>query len=150
MSVIGSIDLDDTEHICSSERLIEISVRAGTFVGDADAHRIDYAASYENTPESTCLRLSAALNYLSSRKVWPSDMKLGDIDGSDFRISNIDADGNIVLPYTSIKADKKLNVRDVMDFFLEPSISRYRSLETHLFQIRDENSGGILEWISYD
>ena len=148
ISVIGPVDLDDTKHIRSSERLIETAVRAGTFVGDADAHRIDYAASYENTPESAYPRLSAALNYLSSQKVWPSDMKPEDIDGSDFRISNHDAEGNIVLPYTNIRADKKLNVRDVMNLFMEPPISRHRSLETHLFQIRDESSGGILEWIS--
>ena len=148
MSVIGLIDLDDTEHICSSEQLIETAVRAGTFVGDADAHRIDYAASYEDLPESTRPRLLAALNYLSPRKDRPSDMKPEDIDGSDYRISNNDPDGNIVLPYTNIRADKKLNVRDVMNLFLETPISRHRSLETHLFQIRDESSGGILEWIS--
>ena len=35
-----------------------------------------------------------------------------------------------------------------MNLFLETPISRHRSLETHLFQIRDESSGGILEWIS--
>ena len=148
MSVIGLIDLDDTEHICSSKKLIETAVRAGTFASDAVAHRIDYAASYEDAPESACARLVAALNYLSSRKVWPSGMKPEDIDGSDFRISNIDPGGNIVLPYTNISADKKLNVRDVMELFMETPISRHRSLETHLFQIRDESSGGILEWIS--
>ena len=148
MSVIGVVDLDDSEHICSSERLIETAVRAGTFVGDADAHRIDYAASYEETPETAFHRLLVALNYLSSRKTRPSDTKPEDTDGSDFRISNTDSDGNTVLPYTNIRADKKLNMRDVMDLFKETPISRRRSLETHLFQIRDESSSGILEWIS--
>ena len=148
ISVIGLVDLEDTEHIYASERLIETAVRAGTFVGDADAHRIDYAASYENAPESTYRRLSAALNYLSSQKIWPSDMKPEDIDGSYFRISNSDPDGNIVLPYSNIKADKKLSMRDVMNLFLIPPICRHRSLETHLFQIPDKNSVGILEWIS--
>ena len=150
MSVIGLVDLDDTEHICSSEQLIETAVRAGTFVGDADANRIDYAASYEDTHESAWLCLLAVLNYLSPRKAWPSYMKpVADLkDSSYFRISNNDPDGNIVLPYTGIRADKKLNVRDVMDLFKIPPISRKRSLETHIFQIHDESSSGILEWIS--
>lgn len=148
ISIIGPVDLDDTEHIRASDKLIETAVRAGTFKGDADARIIDFAASYEEPYESTYLRLSAALNFLSSGHTWPAEMKAEDIDSADFRISNIDLKGNTVPPYTRIRADKKLSVRDAMELFRRPPISRRRSLETHLFQIKGSGKDDTVEWIS--
>ena len=44
MSIIGLIDLDDTENVIASENLIAVAQQAGTYVGDADANTIDYVA----------------------------------------------------------------------------------------------------------
>lgn len=148
ISIIGLVDLDDTENILASDKLIETAVRAGTFKGDADARIIDLAASYEDPYDSNYSRLSAALNFLSSEAAWPANMKAGDIDSRDFRISNVDAKGNTVPPYTGIVADRKLSIRDAMELFRRPPISRHRSLETHLFQIKGAGKDDTVEWIS--
>ena len=46
MSVIGLIDLDDTENVMASANLIAVAEQAGSYVGDKEANTIDYAASY--------------------------------------------------------------------------------------------------------
>ena len=42
VSVLGLLDLDDTEHIIASDDLIGVAQLAGTFVGDAEKNIIDY------------------------------------------------------------------------------------------------------------
>ena len=148
ISVIGLIDLNDTEHVVASDGLIETAVLAGTFVGDAAAGLIDYAASYDDAPESVYLRLAAGLNAMSGDPAYPEDLTHSGIAGSAFRISNVDSEGKIVPPYTNIRLKGKLGVRDEMAFYQQEPISRHRSLETHIFQISDPTDHGTVEWIS--
>ena len=104
ISVIGLVDLDDTENVAASDKLIETAVEAGTFVGDEQARRIDFAASYDNAPDSAYLRLAAALNDLSEDTVYPTDLMPDGIEGGAFRITNVDAEGKIVPLYTNIQS----------------------------------------------
>ena len=148
ISVIGLINLNDTENVAASGGLIETAIKAGTFVGKAEVRTIDYAASYDHAPDSTYLRLAAGLNHLSGDSAYPVDLTRSGIDGSAFRISNVDPDGTIVPPYTNIRSKKKPGIRDVMEFFRQEPISRNRSLETHIFQISDHTEYGTVEWVS--
>lgn len=148
ISVIGLVDLHDTENVVASDRLIETAVKAGTFVGDDQARRIDFAASYDNAPDSAYLRLAAALNDLSENPVCPMNLPPEGIEGSAFRISNVDAEGKIVPLYTNIQRDEKLSLRDVMGLYRLDGINRGRSLDTHIFQITDSTDKGTLEWVS--
>jgi dipeptidase len=148
ISSIGLIDLNDRENVIASDGLIETAVKAGTFTGDAEAGLIDYAASYDEAPASTYLRLAAGLNFLCGDSAYPEDLAPDGIDGSAFRISNVDPEGKTVAPYTNIRLKGKLDVRDVMRFFRQEPVSRHKSLETHIFQISDATSRGTKEWIS--
>ena len=148
ISVIGLVSLNDTEHVAASVGLIETAVQAGTFVGDAEAGLIDYAASYDDAPDSVYLRLAAGLNAMSGDPAYPEDLTHSGIAGSTFRISNVDSEGKIVPPYTNIRLEGKPGVRDVMSFYQQVPISRHRSLETHIFQISDHTELGTVEWVS--
>ncbi len=148
ISVIGLVDLNDTENVAASDGLIETAMKAGTFVGNPETRTIDYAASYDDAPDSTYLRLAAGLNYLSQDGAYPENLTRSGIDGSAFRITNVDPEGNIVPPYTNIRSEGKPDIRDVMTFFQQEPISRHRSLDTHIFQIRDHTENGTVEWIS--
>ncbi len=46
LSVLGKIDLDDTENVIASNNVITVAREAGTFVGDEENNVIDYRASY--------------------------------------------------------------------------------------------------------
>lgn len=148
ISAIGLIDLNDGENVVASDGLIETAVRAGTFVGNAEAGLIDYAASYDDAPDSTYLRLAAGLNALAGENLYPEDLTHSEIDGSAFRISNVDPEGRTVAPYTHIRLNGKLSIRNVMAFFQQEPISEHRSLETHIFQISDSTDRGTVEWVS--
>ena len=148
ISAIGLVDLNDTENVAASGGLIETAVRAGTFTGDAEAGLIDYAASYDDAPELPYPRLAAGLNALSGENVYPVDLAPSGIEGSAFRISNVDPEGKTVLPYTDIRLKGKQGIRDVMAFYQQEPISRHRSLETHIFQISGHTDHGTVEWVS--
>ncbi len=148
ISAIGLINLHDTEHVAASDGLIETAVQAGTFVGDAEAGLIDYAASYDDAPDFTYPRLAAGLNFIFGEPAYPENLKHSGIEGSAFRISNVDSEGKIVPLYTNIRLNGKPGVRDVMTFFQQEPISRHRSLETHIFQISDPTVRGTVEWVS--
>lgn len=145
ISVIGLTDLNDTENVAASDRLIETAVRAGTFVGDAESGLIDYAATYDNAADSSYSRLLAGLNYLSGENVYPEDLEPSGIEGSAFRISNVDPEGKTVSPYTGLRLKGKQSVRDVMALYQLDRINSHRSLETHIFQIIDATDHGTLE-----
>ena len=148
ISVIGLIDLNDTENVVASEGLIETAVKAGTFTGNAQAGQIDYGASYDGVSDPSYARLAAGLNFLSGESIYPADLTRAGIAGSEFRISNVDPEGHIVAMYTNIRLKGKLDVQDVMAFYRQDPISRNRSLETHIFQISDATSHGTVEWVS--
>ena len=148
ISAIGLVNLNDTENVAASGGLIETAVRAGTFSGDAEAGLIDYAASFDGVPDSVYPRLAAGLNTLSGENVYPGHLTSSGIEGSAFRISNVNPEGNIVPPYTNIRLKGKPGVRDVMAFYQQEPISRHRSLETHIFQISGPADQGTVEWVS--
>ena len=148
MSVIGLVNLNDTENVAASDGLIETAVRAGTFVGDAEAGLIDFAASYDNAFDLVYPRLAAGLNALAGEDLYPGDLTSSGIEGSAFRISNVDPEGKTVPLYTNIRLKGKQDIRDVMAFFRLEPISRHRSLETHIFQIHDHTVHGTVEWMS--
>ena len=148
ISVIGLVNLNDTENVAASGGLIETAVKAGTFAGNQEAQTIDFAVSYDDAPDSTYLRLAAGLNFLSGAGTCPADLTRSGITGSEFRISNVDPEGKTVPLYTAIRLKEKPGVRDVMRFYQQEPISRHKSLETHIFQISDHTENGTVEWIS--
>lgn len=149
ISVIGLIDLDDTENIIASGNLIETAVTAGTFVGDKDENIIDFSASYAvNYSDSSYSRLSAGLNYLNAGNNYPEHMEEADIESTSYSISNLDADGNLVMPYTNIEADRPMGISDVIGYFKTSPIGKARNAETHIFQISDDSPTGTVEWVA--
>ncbi|MBR0514647.1 MAG: C69 family dipeptidase [Clostridia bacterium] len=148
ISVIGLTDLNDPENVAASDALIETAVRAGTFTGDAEAGRIDYAASYDDAPASVYPRLAAGLNAMSGEHTDPADLMPSGMQESIFRISNVDSEGKTVLPYTNIRLKGKTGIRDVMALYQHEPVSRHRSLETHIFQISGPTAHGTVEWVS--
>lgn len=151
VSVIGSVDLDDTEHVVASSALIETAVLAGCFVGDQDANVIDFAASYDSDGSySTGSRLAAGLNYLSGSESFRVDASGQGIERSTYTMTNLDAEGNITLLHNSITTQESLTLRDVIGYFRTPPIGMALNAETHVFQISttDETASGTVEWIS--
>jgi dipeptidase len=105
VSVLGRIDLDDTEHVIASDHVIDVAKRAGTFVGEEEENIIDFRASYndylmeienEDWPAEwrslVQARLATALNYLEGTESWDADDVLED---NAFVMTNVDEDGNI-------------------------------------------------------
>ena len=148
VSVIGLVNLNDTENVAASGGLIETAVRAGTFAGDADAGLIDFAASFDDAPGSVYPRLAAGLSVLSGEDVNPEDLTPSGTERSTFRISNVDPDGKTVPLYTGIRLKGKPGVRDVMALYQREPISGHRSLETHIFQISGPSAQDTVEWVS--
>ena len=148
ISVIGLTDLNDTENVAASDALIEAALRAGTFSGDAEAGRIDYGASFDDAPDSAYSRLAAGLNALSGENIYPDDLTSSGIEGSAFRISNVDPEGKTVSPYTSLRLGGKPGIRDVMALYQQDLINRHRSLETHIFQVSGPGTQDTVEWVS--
>ncbi len=143
MSVIGVIDLDDTENVIASEKLIATAQEGGFFVGDADANVIDYVASY-NADQTANARMYDGIEYLTGAAA-------DELAFADYCISNVDAEGNIVPMYTNIKAADTMTIDDVIDFYKVATIGTERSLENHIFQIyAEDNLLDTVEWVSMD
>ena len=101
-----------------------------------------------NGPEDVKHLSAEQLNALAGEPVYPADLTRAGIAGSAFRISNVDREGRIVPPYTGIRLKGKPGARDVIALFQREPISRHRSLETHIFAIRDHTVHGTVEWVS--
>ena len=143
MSIIGLIDLDDTENVIASENLIGLAQQAGTYVGDEEANTIDYVASY-NADQSANSRMVSALKYFNAEA---SDEPAT----SDYTISNVDAEGNIVPMYTNITLDHAYTIEDVVGYYHIDGIASSRNLETHIFQIFPEDGAtDTVEWVAMD
>lgn len=91
MSVIGLIDLDDTENVMASANLIAVAEQAGSYVGDKEANTIDYAASY-NADQGVGSRMVNALKYFNAATAKEEP------DYADFAISNVAA-LSVFVPY---------------------------------------------------
>ncbi len=148
VSILGMIDLDDSENVVASPALIETAVTAGSFVGDAEENIIDFAASYGTTPEGcTSPRMAAALNYLSAANSFSGEEAIAP---ENYCISNLSAEGEIVAPYTNVNADKPLDAQAIVDFYKLPTIGKAGNTETHFFQISGDAALGTVEWLSMD
>ena len=145
MSVIGLIDLDDTENVIASEGLIATAQAAGTFVGNAEENQINFRASYASA--SIGERLVNGLNYLNSAYSYTTDT----ITDDDFTISNV-RDGEIVPFWTAIEADRPLTVDDIVYFYKVDGIGHARNVDTTIYQIYPEGEPetSIVEWIAMD
>ena len=153
ISIIGLIDLNDSENVVASEQLIETAVEAGSFVGDAEAGVIDFKASYAAvTGGNTYHRLAAGLNFLDAGNDYPADLSAEGIDVEAYTISNVDADGKLTAMYTNVTADKLLSAQDIIDFYKTSPIGKAGNTETHFFQISadKEQPIGTVEWLSMD
>ena len=146
ISIIGLIDLDDTENVIASPDLIAVAQKAGTFVGDAEANVIDYRASY-NPEQTSVSRLVNALAYFNAAY----DYSETEPDFALYTISNLDAEGNIVPLYTGIELDRVFGIDDVIGYYHIAGIGSTRNLETHIFQIYPEDSKiDTVEWVAMD
>ena len=144
MSIIGLIDLDDTDNVIASPGLIETAQAAGIFVGDAENNVINYVYSYNGGTQANA-RMVNALAYLDPAY---ADTEAG-IDPAAYLISNVGENGEIVPMYTGIHPDKKLTIADVQNFYHISNIGYVRNLETHIFQIFPEDSvTDTIEWFS--
>ena len=144
MSVIGLIDLDDTENVMTSANLIAVAEQAGSYVGDKEANTIDYAASY-NADQGVGSRMVNALKYFNAATAKEEPAY------ADFTISNVAADGSIVPMYTNITLDHAWSVADVVGYYHIAGIGSTRNLETHIFQVAKEDSiTDTVEWVAMD
>ena len=133
MAVIGSVDLDDTENVIASPKLIETAKAAGTFQGSEIDNVIDYRASYAGRLDSADKRLVEGLNYLNSAYSYDADALVA--DNSRFTISNIDTTGAIVPLYTNISADRTLDVDDILNYYKLSTIAKSGNQEIEIFQM---------------
>lgn len=144
MSVIGLIDLDDTENVIASEKLIAVAQQAGTYVGDIEANTIDYAASYNGDAKANS-RMVNALKYFNAATAKEEPV------ASDYTISNVDADGSIVPLYTNIQLDHSYSVADVVGYYDIKGIGSSSNLEIHIFQVFGEDGlTDTVEWVAMD
>ncbi len=150
IAVIGSVDLDDTENVVASANVIEIAKLAGTFVGDEEQHIIDFATSYGGNilkpDDSGVIRIEGALNYVNS-SAYPSDYEN---TPSDYSITNIGTDGQIVPMYNNIQMKGAFSRDDIFSIYRVPEIARMKNVETHVFSIDpgvDDNTA-VEEWVS--
>ena len=133
MAIIGSVDLDDTENVIASPKLIETAKAAGTFTGDEVENVINFRASYAGRLDSADKRLVEGLNYLNSAYSYDAEKLVA--DNSRFTISNLDASGAIVPLYTNISADRTLTVDDILNYYKLSTIAKSGNQEIEIFQI---------------
>ncbi len=142
-SVLGLNDQDDTENAIASENLIAVAKKAGTYVGDEAANTIDYLASYnpEQTANSRMISAMKHFNAAASEEV----------ANSDYTLSNVDAEGNIVPLYSNITPDRAFSIADMVNYYRIPGIGSTGNLEIHIFQVSAEDSlTDTVEWVAMD
>jgi len=142
-SVIGLIDLDDTENVIASANLIAVAQQAGTYVGDAEANTIDYRASYNADQEANSRMISAMKHFNAAA----DDV----VEAAEYTVSNVDAEGNIVPLYSNIELDRTFSVADVVNYYDIEGIGSASNLEIHIFQTFAEDSlTDTVEWVAMD
>lgn len=141
MSVIGLIDLDDTDNVIASPALISTAVENGFFVGDEAANTIDYRASYnaDATVNSRMIQILPTYSAENAKEEYVNE---------DFCISNVDAEGNIVAMYTNIAVDHPYTIADMVNLWHLSTVGSGRSTETHIFAISGEGATGTMEWVA--
>ncbi len=150
ISVIGPIDLDDTEHVIASDGLIEAALAAGSFVGDADENIIDFRNSCSDAADfpGYGARTIGGLNFLCGEERFAEETT----EDRDLVISNVDESGALVGLYTNIELTEPFGVDDAVDFYKVDPIGRPANQETHIFQIFPDAALdpelGTIEWVS--
>jgi dipeptidase len=133
MAIIGEVDLDDTDNVIASEKLIQIAKEAGTFVGDEEKNVINFRASYAGGLDRADGRLVQGLSYLNSSYTYDANALVA--DNSLFTLSNIDAEGKIVPLYSNIKADRTLTKDDIFGFYQLSTVGKPSNQEIEIFQL---------------
>ncbi len=142
-SVIGLIDLDDTENVIASPKLIEVAKAAESYVGDEAANTIDFLASY-------CPDQVANSRMVSAMKHFNAEAD-EDVPASEYTLSNVAADGSIVPVYSNIKPDHAFTVADMIAYYDIDGIGSTGNLEIHIFQVSKEDSlTDTVEWVAMD
>jgi len=142
-SVIGLIDLDDTENVVASANIIEVAKTAGTYVGDEEANTIDYVASYNADQVANSRMVSAMAHFNAEASAEPTF--------ADYSISNVDSEGNIVPMYTNIVLDRTFSIEDMVGYYDIDGIGSTSNLEIHIFQTFAEDSlTDTVEWVAMD
>ena len=142
-SVIGLIDLDDTENVIASANLIAVAKEAGTYVGDETANTIDFVASYNPDQAANSRMISALKHFNAAASDAPAN--------SDYTVSNVDAEGNIVPLYSNITPDRAFSIEDMVGYYDIAGIGSTSNLEIHIFQIFEEDSlTDTVEWVALD
>ena len=146
MAVIGRVDLDDTENVIASERLIEVAKEAGTFVGDEKENIIDFRASYARIG-NVDKRLVQGLNFLN--KDYNYDTETLTEDNTKFTISNLNEKNEIVPLYTNIKEDRQLTKEDVFNYYELDTIGKPSNQEIEIFQLFSDRPQeyGTVGWV---
>ncbi|MCR4621849.1 MAG: C69 family dipeptidase [Clostridiales bacterium] len=146
MSIIGLIDLDDTDNVIASPGIFEVAKQAGTFVGDEEANVINFVMSYVGS-SSANPRMVNALDYLDPAYAGATSETID--PAASYLISNLDVNGNIVPMYTGISLSKVFTVEDVQNFYHVDQIGKAGNLDTHLFQTYAKDGvTSTVEWLA--
>ena len=163
VSVLGKIDLDDTDHVIASDHLFDVAKKAGTFVGDEEENIIDYRASFndymmESTDDEDWdeawkahvqERLAAGLNFLEGTDKWTVDNVLED---NDFVMSNVDENGSITSLHNQLKLKDTMSLENAFALFRVYPIGYEENVNTHLYRFypKEEQTLGTVEWFAMD
>ena len=154
VSVLGLLDLDDTEHIIASDDLNGLAQQAGTFVGNAAENIIDYRLSYNDYHAgafeilwqwNVAARMAVVLNELEGTDQWKPENVL---DNNDFVMTNIAEDGSIVPLYNGLKLKEPVSVSSLISRLRHFPLAYWENEETHLyrFYLDEETALGTVEW----
>lgn len=147
ISILGPIDLDDTDNVIASDRLMEVAKQAGTFQGNEAENIIDFKASYaDNSSGNT--RMPDGLKFLNPEKYATVDSDYLNANNEIFTISNV-KDGKIVPLYTNIQADRVLDKNDIFNFYKLSSVGKESNQEIEIFQLFADRplETGTVGWV---
>lgn len=152
MSVLGWIDLDDTENVIASDKVISVAKDAGTFVGDEEKNIIDYRASYDDLQFDASSerqhRLAYGLNFLQGTDQWTGEDALR---SDAAMLTNIAEDGSITTLHNDL-ALTGITMDDIFALYRIYPIGFEVNEEVHLYQIAPEAEPvlGTVEWSTMD
>ena len=162
VSVLGRIDLDDTENVIASDHLFSVAEKAGTFVGDEEENIIDYRASFNDYLMKTededwtadwrthvQERLVAGLDFLEGTDEWTTDKVLKD---NHFVMTNIDEKGKITSLHKDLELKDKMSLENAFALFREYPIGFEENVNTHLYRFYPDEKKifGTEEWFAMD
>ena len=153
VSVFGQIDLDD-ENVIATDGIIELAQKAGTFVGNAEDHIIDWRLSLNDYrveilpvawQNNVFERVSLTLNWLEKTEKWNT----GNVaEANDYIMTNVGEDGTIVPLYNSVKMARSVSLDSLLELLKIYPLGYWENVETHLYRFYPEAEPelGIVEW----